>query len=41
MIDDAGQAQSPWCNNMMADSHFQRFFGTVIQCEIARGFLEA
>ena len=31
-------SESPWCNDMMADLHFPRFFGTAIQCEVARRF---
>ena len=31
-------SESPRCNNMVADLHFPRFFGTAIQCEIARRF---
>ena len=31
-------SESPRCNDMVADSHFPRFFGTTIQCEIARRF---
>ena len=29
-------SESPRCNGMVADLHFPRFFGTPIQCEIAR-----
>ena len=31
-------SESPRCNDMVADLHFPRFFGTAIQCEIARRF---
>ena len=31
-------SESPRCNDMAADLHFPRFFGTAIQCEIARHF---
>ena len=31
-------SKSPWCNDTVADLHFPRFFGTHIQCEIARSF---
>ena len=31
-------SESPRCNDMVADLHFPRFFGTPIQCEIARRF---
>ena len=31
-------SESPWCNDMVADLHFPRFFGTPIKCEIARRF---
>ena len=31
-------SESPWCNHMVADLHFPWFFGTAIQCEIARCF---
>ena len=30
--------ESPQCNGMVADLQSQRFFGTAIQCEIARRF---
>ena len=28
----------PGCNDMVADLHFPQFYGTAIQCEIARRF---
>ena len=28
-------SESPQCNDMVADLHFPRFFGTATQCEIA------
>ena len=31
-------SESPWCNDMVADLHFLRFFGTAIKCEIAQRF---
>ena len=31
-------SESPLCNDMVADLHFPRFFGTAIKCEIARRF---
>ena len=31
-------SESLWCNDMVADLHFRRFFGTAIKCEIARRF---
>ena len=31
-------SESPRCNDMVADLHFPRFFGTAIKCEIARRF---
>ena len=31
-------SELPRCNNMVADLHFPQFFGTPIQCEIARRF---
>ena len=31
-------SESPRCNDMVTDLHFPRFFGTTIQCEIARRF---
>ena len=31
-------SESPQCNDMVADLHFPRFFGTAIKCEIARRF---
>ena len=31
-------SESPRCNDMVADLHFSRFFGTAIQCDIARRF---
>ena len=31
-------SESPRCNDMVADLHFPRVFGTPIQCEIARRF---
>ena len=31
-------SESLRCNNMVADLHFPRFFGTAITCEIARHF---
>ena len=31
-------SESPRCNDMVANLHFPRFFGTAIQCEIARRF---
>ena len=31
-------SESPRCNDMVADLHIPRFFGTPIQCEIARRF---
>ena len=31
-------SESPRCNDMVADLHFRRFFGTAIKCEIARRF---
>ena len=31
-------SESPRCNDMVADSHFPRFFDKAIQCEIARRF---
>ena len=31
-------SESPRCNDMVADLHFPRFFGTPIQCEIPRHF---
>ena len=31
-------SESPRCNDMVADSHFPRFFRTAVQCEIARRF---
>ena len=31
-------SEPPRCNDMVADLHFPRFFGTPIQCEIARRF---
>ena len=31
-------SESPRCNDMVADLHFRRFFGTAIKCEIARCF---
>ena len=31
-------SELPRCNDMAADLHFPRFFGTAIQCEIARRF---
>ena len=34
-------SESPRCNYMMTDLHFPRFFGTAIQCEIARRFLRS
>ena len=33
-------SESPRCNNMVADSHFLRFFGTTIQREILMAFSE-
>ena len=30
--------ESPRCNDMVADLHFLRFFGTAIKCEIAWRF---
>ena len=34
-------SESPRCNDMVADLHFPRFFGTPIQCEIAQRFLRS
>ena len=34
-------SDSPRCNDMVADLHFPQFFGTAIQCEIARRFLRS
>ena len=31
-------SESPRCNDMVADLHFPRIFGTPIQCEIPRHF---
>ena len=31
-------SESPRCNDMVADLHFPRFFGTAIKCEIVRRF---
>ena len=31
-------SESAQCNDMVADLHFPQFFGTAIQCEIARRF---
>ena len=31
-------SESPRCNDMVANLHFPRFFGTAIKCEIARRF---
>ena len=31
-------SESPRCNDMVADLHFPRFFGTAIKCEIAQRF---
>ena len=40
MQDMLSELHIPRCrgNDIVANLHFTRFFGTVIQCEIARGF---